>query len=274
MENSLKQSAARGIARSLKGLVRLGLRVGISALEFEEIVRETYFACGRNDYGIRDRPTNLARVAVLTGLSRKECSRLKQKSEDDSDGGSGSGVRVRSSQNPAARVMSIWATDPRFSAAGVPQPLQMDGVENSLAALIDEQVGDIPQGAVIAELNRVGALTKTADGMVRLTQRSFLPAGLSAEKVRILANQYEDLGSTIVFNLDQVERSRLQRYVVNDHIPKDRVREFQELATALAQSLLEQLDHWLSNNEVSSSTDRVERATVRTGLGVYFFETL
>ena len=271
MDVDVIKVAQSAIARALRGLVRLGLRAGVSAADFEEIVREVYFRCARDDYGIRNRPTNLARVAVLTGLSRKECARLKRKTEDDAD--KGLQGRGRSSMNPATRVMSVWSTDERFSEKGDPQPLPAQGESGSLSALIAEHVGDIPQGAVIAELNRVGALETQANGLVMLKRRSFLPAGFNEEKLRILANQYEDLGSTVIFNLDDVDQPRMQRYVVNDAIPADRVKEFQELATALGQALLERLDDWLSDCQVTNEDPDQNVRTVRTGLGMYFFKT-
>lgn len=268
MEHQLKSYGLMALQRAVKPLVRIALRLGITASDFNELSKESYVECARADYGLRGRPTNLARVALLTGLSRKECSRLKLKLESADQT-----PRVPT-LNPAARVMAAWNTDAKYSTAGEPDALPRIGPGVSLASLIAEHVGDIPEGAVVAELNRVEALEETTgDGgaqVVRLKQRSFLPAGVNEDKLRILANQYEDLGETICYNLGEVEQTRMQRYVVNDNIPIELVPRFQELATALTQSLLERLDAWLSSHEFIE--EQTTRKTVRTGMGVYFFE--
>ncbi len=265
MEEKLKRAALRALQRALLPLARIALRAGVPFADFNEVAKQAFVRGARDDYGIRGRPTNLSRVAVLTGLSRKECGRLKRDMEDETL------VGAAPSLNPATKVMAVWNQDPKYSDNGVPRVLPRRGSAPSLQSLIAEHIGDIPEGAVIAELERVGALEDREDG-VRLLQRSFLPAGLNEEKLRILANQFADLGETVVFNLGDVEKARMQRYVVNDYIPREQVAEFQALATSLTQSLLEDLDDWLSAHEQIENLSSKAEAKVRTGLGVYFFE--
>lgn len=264
----LVAATKQALRRGLSGLVRLALKVGITVDDFEEVVRETYFSCARNDYGLRNRPTNLARVAVLTGLSRKECGRLKRKiSTQDT-----AGVAVAQDMHPATRVMTAWFTDPVYSHEGEPRRLPLHGGGGSLTSLIQSQLGDIPTGAVITELKRLGIVRITDDQSAELIKRSFLPTGINADKLRILANQFEDLGATVMHNLEAEAEPRLQRYVVNDRLPKRHLAEFQTLATDLSQKLLEQLDTWLSERERNSDESQPKIALCRAGLGMYYFQ--
>ena len=258
----LKRAAYRALRRALRPLVRIALRVGLPATDFTELAKEAYFDCARLDYGLRGRPTNLSRVAILTGLSRRECTRLKRSFERRTR------QDTQLTLSPMARLMSVWSTDPRYSDASGPKVLRREGPGVSLAALLAETSGDLPEGALLKELDRVGALEPADAQSVRLAQRSFVPPGLNEEKLRIAANQFADLGATVVSNLDSERSARLQRYVVNDRVPARLVEAFQARATELGQRLLEDLDVWLAEHELAE--DSVEDG-VRTGLGVYFF---
>ena len=61
----------------LKPIVRFLLRHGVLWKDFAELAKETYVEIARAEYGIDGRPTNNSRVAMLTGLSRREVARVR-----------------------------------------------------------------------------------------------------------------------------------------------------------------------------------------------------
>jgi len=63
----------------LKPIARILLRFGIGFREFSEIAKTAFVDVASTDFGIRGRPTNISRVAVMTGLTRKEVRRLRDK---------------------------------------------------------------------------------------------------------------------------------------------------------------------------------------------------
>ena len=65
------------LAGVLAPLARTLLRCGVSYTEFAELAKRAFIDAASKDYGVRNRPTNIARVAVMTGLSRKEVSRIR-----------------------------------------------------------------------------------------------------------------------------------------------------------------------------------------------------
>ncbi|MDH3905625.1 MAG: DUF6502 family protein, partial [Gammaproteobacteria bacterium] len=56
----------------LKPIARILLRFGIGFREFSEIAKTAFVDVASSDFGLRGRPTNISRVAVMTGLTRKE----------------------------------------------------------------------------------------------------------------------------------------------------------------------------------------------------------
>ena len=61
-------------------IARILLRCGVGYTEFADLAKRAFVEAASADYGVRNRPTNIARVAVMTGLSRKEVSRIRTES--------------------------------------------------------------------------------------------------------------------------------------------------------------------------------------------------
>jgi len=263
--DALKKLLSATLRRVLQPVVRIALRGELTYREFSDIAKRAYFDVARDDFGINGRKTNLARVAILTGLSRKECSRLKSLPPDLATRAQG--------MSPAARVITAWHEDATFTDAnGKPCELPMDGLPCSVNELFRQHGGDIPPGALLTELKRIGAIEQTTNKLWRVLKRSFIAEGFDRDKIRILGNQLTDLGSTIVHNVEarNAQDPRMQRYVLADALSPEDAAEFQQLATRKGQALLEELDAWLAAR-ASPDTER-SKDTQRAGVGIYFFQ--
>ena len=112
MENNLKGAAVAAGRRVLRALVKIMIKHGVMHRDFVELSKEIYVEIASRDYGLRGRPTNTARTALLTGLDRKEVSRLRKKIEQSEAESSESSHR----QDRISRVLSGWHQDPDFLA--------------------------------------------------------------------------------------------------------------------------------------------------------------
>lgn len=262
---SIKSYLSGTLRRVLRPLVRIAMRGELTCKEFSELLKLAYFDVARDDYGINGRKTNIARVAILTGLSRKECSRLKAlESEDAVETGP---------MSPSAKVITAWHEEPDYqSPEGGPRDLPASGEAPSLSALLRDHAGDIPPGALLVELQRIGAIESVGGDVWRLVKRSFIAEGFSQENVRILGNQLSDLGSTVVHNIESAsaEAKRLQRYVVSDNVSEADAEHFKLLAAEKGQELLEEFDAWLATRPPHASTTR--HPAQRVGVGIYYFQ--
>ncbi|MFK8017773.1 MAG: DUF6502 family protein, partial [Gammaproteobacteria bacterium] len=220
----LKPYLSNTLRRILRPIVRIALRGQLTFKEFAELAKLAYFDVARDDFGLAGRKTNLARVAILTGLSRKECTRLKSVASTTPD--------QAGPMSPATRVITAWHEDPAYRAPdGTPLLLPLEGGELSVHELFRRCAGDIPFGALFAELQRIGAIEPADGDRWQVVKRSFIAEGFSQDKIRILGNQLSDLGDTIVHNIEanDPDARRMQRYVVADAIDRDDAAEFQKM---------------------------------------------
>jgi len=240
---------------------------------FLDIAKHAYVEVASTEFRIPGKKQSISRIALLSGLTRKEVQRLLDApAANDKD--SEAGERY----NRAARVVAGWVRDTAFSDAdGNPKvlALQDDGTEDraSFAELARRFSGDIPFRAVLDELLRVGVVEKLDDGNIRLKTRAYIPESGDTDKLNILGTDVSDLVATIDHNLQHGAADPFfQRKVMYDNIPVEALQEFRRLSGAQAQALLERLDKWLSQHDRDTHPETTGTGRMRTGIGIYYFE--
>jgi hypothetical protein len=258
------------LAALLRPLCRVLLRQSMSFLAFEEIAKRVYVDVAMTEFGIEGKQPSVSRAAILSGLTRKEVSRLL--SEPSTVSG-GEGERY----NRAARVLTGWLRDPAFAdAGGQPRALADEGDEG-FAGLVRRHGGDVPVRAVLDELLRVGAVQRDAAGHIELRSRAYVPAASTDDKLAILGTDVGDLISTIDHNLaPRTSGPRFQRKVMYHRIPGSALPGFRKLSAMQSQALLERLDRWLQEHDTGIDDEAPglpgEPPLARVGVGVYYFE--
>lgn len=229
--------------------------------EFSLLSREVYVEIASREYGIDGRPTNVSRVAILTGLSRKQVREQRERIAARED----AAAEARQfHMTPATRVITGWHEDPDFSDGGKARDLKPSG-KNSFAELLQRYGGDIPRVALEKELKRTGVVTETADGRLHAAKRVFMPAGLDAQYLRLFGAHLHDLGQTIAHN-GRSAQPRFQRVVSSERLPAAAAEQFHALVREEGQQLLERLDAWLAQHDADGGDD-----AQRVGAGIYFF---
>jgi Family of unknown function (DUF6502) len=268
---SVGQALTAAIERVLRPLFRILLRNNMSFKAFLDIAKRAYVEVADSEFGIPGKKQSVSRVALLSGLTRKEVQRLLDAPvADDAE----TGERY----NRAARVVAGWVRDPEFSDAdGNPKVLTLQ--ENttpgraSFASLVRRFSGDIPFRAVLDELLRVGVVEKLDENRIRLKTRAYVPESGDVDKLNILGTDVSDLVSTIGHNLQHGATDPFfQRKVMYDNVPVEALQEFRRLSGAQAQALLERLDKWLSQHDRDTHPGTGGTGQVRTGVGIYYFE--
>ena len=263
--------SAKGLSpallKLLPPLVRILLRNGMAAKTFHELVKSTYVAVARDEFGVDGEKATTSRIAVLTGLTRKEVQLLINTPLEGKD-------RYGDQYNRAARVLTGWLRDPDFGdGRGHPLPLRMRGKPVSFHELVKRYSGDIPAPTMLQELVRVGAVKQLKDGRLGLVVRGYIPQKGLDQKMAILGQDTADLISTIDYNVHVNPSSpRIQRKVMYDNVPIESAEAFQSVAQARAQEMLEALDRWLSHRDRDANPTVKGKGRVRIGLGVYHFE--
>ena len=261
-----QRALERAIEQLLRPLFRLLLRHSVSFGAFEGIAKRVYVDVALKDFAIPGKKVTASRVAVVSGLTRKEVHRLMA----DSPSRVGEGAER---YNRAARVLTGWVRDADFGDPdGAPRALDADG-EQGFAGLVKRYSGDMPARAVLDELLRVGAVEQHEDARLRLVTRAYVPQHSATDKLGILGSDVADLIDTIDHNLQHgAADPRFQRKVMYQSIPVAALPAFRKLGAANSQALLEKLDRWLAAHDATDSPGHPQTPHARVGVGIYHFE--
>jgi hypothetical protein len=254
------------VQQLLRPLCRLLLRHAVSFGAFEELARRVYVDVALKEFGIPGKRPTASRVAVLTGLTRKEVHRLLVTPADDE-------TDDAERYNRAAQVLTGWTRDAEFlDEKGEPRILEVDG-SAGFGMLVKRYSGDMPMRAILDELVRVGAVDQRDDGRLQLAARGFVPRHSEIDKLGILGRDVADLISTIDHNLQHGETDpRFQRKVMYSAIPRSALPAFRKLSGRQAQSLLERLDRWLAEHDPEQLPEDAAATHARVGVGIYYIE--
>jgi hypothetical protein len=270
MNKSLHDRLVRCVTRSLRPLVRILLRAGIGYPQFAELAKLAFVHEVFGEKDIRGRTMNLSRVSVRTGISRKEVARLRTRIEEGSDLNALSQAVDYESLH-AARVLQLWHSDARFiDLDGAPRVLPFLDGERDFGTLVKAAGGDVPPGAVRAELLAASAVVQLDDGSLKPTKRHFVPADVGEELLVGFTHMVIPVLEGLARNTDErCETPFIQRLVYSDRLPPAQVPVFRELARERVTGFVQSVDNWLSSAEVPES---VAREPQRVGIGVFYYE--
>jgi hypothetical protein len=267
MGKSTREYLTTAIARILRPLVRILLKNGISYRTFADIARSQFVDIAQKEFGVEGRKQSVSRIAVITGLTRKEVCRLLKFSVPSG--------RIESDRyNRASRVVAGWRRDQDFlNKKDKPEILSIRGPGKTFQQLVTRYGGDVPYRAVLDELLIAGVVVCTDENQVKLIKQAYLARGDEAMKLHILGIDTGYLIDTIRHNLGAGEsEALLQRKVLYDNLPDKALVDFRRLSSKSAQALLQKFDKWLSSQDrdVNPKVEGSGRNTA--GVGIYYFE--
>jgi hypothetical protein len=241
---------------------RLTLTGGVGIDQLVRAAKQAYVETAiENLFPVGSR-VNISRLSVVTGLTRKEVSLFIDKTK-------GRKVHLvpRTKEQRAIRVLRGWRVDPRFHGrSGAPAQLPVRGKGKAFTSLVKLYGGDVTPTSVLRELERMGAVSLTQSGLLRMRTasqrlRSHAPqhmleaARLLGDFASILAQQHSSRGAPEFFGFRDCAITS----------PDDTAL-FQRTFSRRASALLESFDQWRgSRREVRKPSDR----RARVGIGVY-----
>ena len=246
-------------------IARLLLKSGVTWKEFSEVARRAFVDVATNEFGIRGRPTNVSRVAILTGMTRREVRRQRELLESDPQPETGY-------MSKASRLLSGWHQDPDFTDVdGEPRALVIDGDGASFSELARRYGGDIPPGALLKELQSGDAIARLPDGRIRATKRVFLPRPMDPTQIRLWASVLQDVAATLEHNMtrDKATTPRFERRALSLRVDRRALGGFRQFLEDEGQAFLERVDDWLTRHQASAE---MAGNAIRLGAGVYHIE--
>jgi hypothetical protein len=252
--------------KMLLPLARVLLFNGIAYREFDEVCRRAFVVTASSEFGVRGRETNTSRISAMTGLPRKEVQKLRAKERDENS-------TATDLLSPLADLLHIWSTAPAFlNEDGSPLTLFLGaGREPSFDSLIRKSVGDVPAGAVRAELLRLGAIEVVPGGGLAMIRRTLIPPEIDSRLESAILYSLCGLLETIAHNIDprygDVE-PHFERFVESCPIPVTEIPRLRRLVSERLTAVSEELDSSL--NELGSDDPGLE--CKRVGVGLFYTE--
>lgn len=252
-----------GCRRALAPIIRFLIKGGISWKEFSELSKSVYVQVATTDFGLRGRPTNLSRVAILTGLDRRDVR--KQREALASEGTIAAGYMTKASQ-----VLGAWHQDPAYlDTNGQPRALAIEGDGPTATDLIRQYAPGLPAIAMLKELKSAGAVDERPKGTYRPLMRSYIPKHMAEEQVRLWSSSIRDLASAVGYNFTRQPKTPalFERRAVNLNVDITALPEFRAFLESEGQAFLERVDDWLAAH--AKRPGDANGATMRLGVGVY-----
>ena len=253
--------------RWLRPIARWLLKSGVTWKEFAELSRGVFVSVAAEEFGLRGRPTNVSRIALLTGMTRREVRRYRESEvatplED---------VRAEDDLNHASRVLAGWHLDSEFiDELGKPRALDAKGEGATFERLVRRYAGDIPVTALVKELVRSNSIERATDGRYRALRRFYMPRAMDGQAVERAGAVIADLAATVEHNLsrDVAEPPRFEGRAQNRHVDPRQLPAFRAFMEREGQAFLERCDEWLSAHEAQPG-EGTPVATLRLGAGVF-----
>lgn len=275
MQSSIHEALLSALEAILRPIVKLLLQSGVSYSEFASVAKSVFIHVATDDYKKRGRPANFSQVSAMTGISRKEVSRIRK-------GQSEQRWTPNMEASPVNTILHEWHFDPDFSnGAGTAKHLPFEGPQ-SFTTLVQRYARDIPAGAMRATLQRAGVLRQDRDGLLWVTQPFFYSRQVNADYIRGLAFSLSNLGSTLLHNSlvhrrtdlshqEKGEMARLERGVWSERLSKDGIQKFKAWVDSNAPKFLDEANRVIGENELpqaqwSSTPPR------SVGMTVFYYE--
>jgi len=231
--------------------------------EFSDLSKSLFVQAATEEFGIRGRPTNVSRVSILTGISRKEVKRQRDLLASNE-------TPVRTKTTDATRVLSGWFQDADYvDASGLPLLLKESGPKPSFDALCGAYSGDIAMPTMLKELLNTQTIERTENNLLRAVRRYYQPATLDDERLLWAAALIRDLSASVNGNLFQESKSLppFVRKAENIHVRSDSISQFRTLLDDRGQAFLEEIDAWLTEHEQMDTGEASD--AVRLGVGLF-----
>ena len=267
MTDSVRLGLLAAYRKLLQPLVRLLIRSGISFGETAEVMKAVFVEVAGRDFDLPDRKTSVSRVAILTGLTRKEVARQQEMLRDGI-------LNVDSNLNRVIRVLEGWHTDPLFTGPyGMPMDLPFEAEAGaSFVALVRKHSGDMAPRAMLDELIRVGAIEQMTSGAFKVLIRVYIPRAFQPDALQRFGEVVRDFVNTYEYNMDRrPETGRFERIVfADDGLREDLMPAFDALLRDKGYRFLLELNNWLTAQDNVGAL-RKGKKRVKTGVGVYHF---
>ncbi len=264
-----RERFSSAVRRLLRPVVRQLITLGLTYPRLDAIIRNLYLEVAEREFALPHKKQTDSRLALLTGLSRKEVVRLRRHARPASRA-------VEVEDTIVTRVIGRWMGGPPYSeTSGQPHPLPYDSGASdhpSFTRLVRDRGIDVPPRSVLDELLRAGIVELRGDERLHLIRQANIPGGDLEGKLTLLASDPGELFSTILHNVQDAAQPWLQRKVVYDNIGSDALLGLREQARQLGEDFVRSGNLLLGANDRHRNPGAPGGERSRVVLAVHYFE--
>jgi hypothetical protein len=264
-----RRELIRAAKSILRPLVRQLIARGVTFPAFARLAKEVYIDVATKHFALPFKRQTDSRVALVTGITRKEIGQVRRGKEPAGD-------PVALGLGLATRVIGRWTSDDHYlDSNGRPRTLTYDDPSfgATFVDLVANLGGDIPPRAVLDELIRVGAVSLSTRGDVRLQQQAYVPAEGTEEKLAILGRDVAELIAAIGHNIEHPGRDAfLQRKVFYDNVGAEALPELRPRVLAAGQDFLQAMNRMLAEYDRDRTPAAPGGSRTRAVVGLYYLE--
>jgi len=264
--------AAQAIAQLLRPLARLMIEHSVQLMPMVELLKKALVEEAQASFGLADKSNTDTRVALLTGVHRKDVKRLREAPE----------VSAATTQMVpvAAAVVARWISEPRYlnadqsTRALARTPRRSAAGQSDFTTLVAEVSRDVGARAVLDELLRLGVVTVRDDDLIELKSAAFVPKEGLSESYHFLAANVSDHLACAVHNLmpDRQSPAMLEQSAFCQDLSAEQAAQLQLRARQLWAASLQQFLQTATVAKQRSQGQDGPRHRVR--FGVYFHDGL
>jgi hypothetical protein len=251
------------VRRLLRPLAAAMIKVGLTFPMFNNLAREIFVQAAVEDFLVDGKPPSQSRVAILSGVHRKEVRRLTELDHALPD--------PPFSLSLSAKVIAVWSAEPAYlDAERKPRPLPRTAPDDepSFERLVTSVSKDVRPRALLDEWLR-HKMAAVEDDVVRLLRPAFLPADGYQEKAHFFGRNLSDHIAAGTHNLAGGEAPFFDRAVYYDRLKLESVEALRQMAAEKSMELLLEI-----NREASllAARDRQDGdGGYRFTLGAFFY---
>ena len=201
MGEQVQEHLRLALRMMLKPLIRLLISQGVSHADFSEAAKDVYVEMAIRHFDEREK-VNQSRVAILTGLTRKEVKNVIDRAMTAATHG-------KQFSRPS-RVLVGWHSDPKYTGPyGVPLEIPYESSHKDqpcFKELVKIYSGDMAPLQMLKELIRVGAVMQLENGNYKVLRRNFEPERLSPELLERFGDVAHNFFSTAAANIEKTEQ--------------------------------------------------------------------
>lgn len=254
------------LRRVLRPLVRLMLARGVTLPYLTELLKALLVEVADKEFRIGAKPPTDSRVSLVTGVHRKDVSRLRQALDSSAE-------IVPQVVSLGAQLVAVWLGSPRYlDEEGRPRPLPRfvsEGGELSFEGLVASVNSDIRSRVVLDEWQRLGVVHFDDERRVCLNAAAFVPAEGFDEKAFYLGHNLHDHGAAAAHNLLGGQPAFLERSVHYDALSPGSIQLLARQSEEFGMKALLALNKSALAAEQKDAGDNTPRQ--RMTFGIYFY---